>query len=1432
MASLPPSLPRSQPFPPNTLFPHFPSLSLPHLLLSSPLQAAVSAATSVKPTGVGTTTGGTTGAVAAGGSSAGGDGGDAGDDVISGSYTPPPKCPAGDAACAGGAGAAADPDSPPAVAECPKGERRCSNGACVKVAHPTTSAVATTAGAASLPYPLLVLRPSLPPSPPLHFLPPPQIGMLCTLSLQCTAGQFRCHDSSGCVPDEAVCDGQEDCNDGSDESGDDCELISGCLAQGLEDCNDGSDESGDDCELISGCLAQGLVSGGWFEQGVVIGVSWSGLPTSGATITRVGDGPLGPGQRGTRGGTGGESGGGSGGGKSGGKGGKGGGKGSGGGKGKGSGGGKGKGSDGGKGKGSGGSGDNAGSGKGSQVDASGEEMRASTTKQATTEQGTRGQEIRAVRIVKATRHAAVAQSALAAVVQRDCSDCVGLQYSNPLYSDYNERCYTPSTAVDDGLCRADPVTVGDVILSCVWEPLSSRNKRFRRFRRLQSQQSQPLQPQHSQPQPSLSRESLSFRITVSPRHPPHSTLGFLAHPIRALLVFLLLLSAPFPSLPSPFPSAPPFSASPFSAFPFAFPFSAFSPAILVAWAQEDLPSIITAPPPCPRGQRRCYGARIAVTGADGARITALRTTSSSGSGASSSSGSSSSSTATSSGSVGSSSSKISSRSSSSSTTSESDNSEGTGGTCVDVGSTCPAPCMAGQTACADGSACFSTWMTCDGRVDCADGSDESDVACAGKTPLQDGAGEEVGEAEGAGEVEGEGEGGAEETSDSDGNLSETQNEPATCPPGFISCPSSPFSSPSSSSAFSCVKGALCDGINDCPVEADPLASSSALSSSSAASPMLPFSIDEHPLFCSFFTCPQGYRKCLNGYVCVSEKLWCDGVNDCPSVDLVTGKDMSVREAAKAMTAVLEAAAAARTTGFAAGSDSTASNGAAYTEDENPSMCAKHMCAEGTVRCAVNSKCLDATRWCDGIIDCPVTKKGNVTIKAGPISSSSSSSGKGSAVAAVVNGEDEDPGVCASWSCPDWGRKCSNGVQCVAREHWCDGVSDCLPAPSSSPPSLPPPAAAAAAVPTPSASSSPDSPEAFNDEDRAMCAALVCPEGQRRCRNGWQCLAERQWCDGSSDCIHPDSASNSSSSSSSGSSSDRSTSGDKQQLVPGDEDPVFCRSFRCPAGMGKCRTGLQCVPLIQGGGIDASKCQGGLCVGKGFLLLPLPLRHGQVPHRAAVRAADTGEGGLTPPSAKVRLNHLYVFDHAVNVPVVVYLVIKHTLLPKSERVPMLLKSEHVPMLLKSERVPMLPSFPFPFPYLPLILASPSSLLPSPLLPSPLLPFRLLPSPLTGAGADSVDPQDAGSNSDSSLDPGNGAADPGSQDTGSTKKGKGKGKGKGGGGAKDGAGGGGGGGGGGKSRGGALNKAADAVVKGLKGLGGSGKGKKGKGKGKKG
>ncbi|CAI5473827.1 unnamed protein product [Closterium sp. Yama58-4] len=341
--------------------------SLGALLLASlalPLtEAAVSAVTSVKPTGVtGTTTGGTTGTVAAGDSGGSADGGDAGDDVISGSYTPPPKCPAGDTACAGAMGAAADPDAPSAVAACPTGERRCSNGACVK------------------------------------------IGMLCTLSLQCTAGQFRCHDSSGCVPDDAVCDGQEDCNDGSDESGDDCELISGCLAQGLaacpadaqcialrkfcdgvNDCKSGSEEGEDFCStyrcprgtfkcpsspLI--CRPGAMCDGKNHCPVTNPDVSYTededpamcssftrpidprtGLPTSGATITRVGDGPLGPGQRGTSGGAGGGSGGGKGG-----KGGKGGGK--------GSGGGKGKGSDGGKGKGGGGSGDNAGSGKGSQ----------------------------------------------------------------------------------------------------------------------------------------------------------------------------------------------------------------------------------------------------------------------------------------------------------------------------------------------------------------------------------------------------------------------------------------------------------------------------------------------------------------------------------------------------------------------------------------------------------------------------------------------------------------------------------------------------------------------------------------------------------------------------------------------------------------------------------------------------------------------------------------------------------------------------------------------------------------------------------------------------------------------------------------------------------------------------------------------------------
>ncbi|GJP30015.1 hypothetical protein CLOM_g22037 [Closterium sp. NIES-68] len=222
--------------------------------------------------------------------------------------------------------------------------------------------------------------------------------MLCTLSLQCTAGQFRCLDSSGCVPDAAVCDGQEDCNDGSDEAGDNCELISGCLQQGLatcpndtqciaprqfcdgvKDCKSGSEEDPEFCAnyrcprgsikcpsspLI--CRPGAMCDGKNHCPVTNPEVTYTededpttcssfnnpldpttGLPVSGATITQVSKG--GPKDAGKKG-KGGEKGGGSSGGKA---------------------GGKGSGGGGGKGKGSAGGGDSAGSGKGSKGDVAG-----------------------------------------------------------------------------------------------------------------------------------------------------------------------------------------------------------------------------------------------------------------------------------------------------------------------------------------------------------------------------------------------------------------------------------------------------------------------------------------------------------------------------------------------------------------------------------------------------------------------------------------------------------------------------------------------------------------------------------------------------------------------------------------------------------------------------------------------------------------------------------------------------------------------------------------------------------------------------------------------------------------------------------------------------------------------------------------------------
>ncbi len=46
------------------------------------------------------------------------------------------------------------------------------------------------------------------------------VSVVAPLGLMCGGGEFRCHVDSSCIPADLVCDGVDNCADGSDESSD------------------------------------------------------------------------------------------------------------------------------------------------------------------------------------------------------------------------------------------------------------------------------------------------------------------------------------------------------------------------------------------------------------------------------------------------------------------------------------------------------------------------------------------------------------------------------------------------------------------------------------------------------------------------------------------------------------------------------------------------------------------------------------------------------------------------------------------------------------------------------------------------------------------------------------------------------------------------------------------------------------------------------------------------------------------------------------------------------------------------------------------------------------------------------------------------------------------------------------------------------------
>ncbi|CAI7793356.1 unnamed protein product, partial [Closterium sp. NIES-53] len=129
-------------------------------------------------------------------------------------------------------------------------------------------------------------------------------------------------------------------------------------------------------------------------------------------------------------------------------------------------------------------------------------------------------------------------------------------------------------------------------------------------------------------------------------------------------------------------------------------------------------------------------------------------------------------------------------------------------------------------------------------------------------------------------------------------------------------------------------------------------------------------------------------------------------------------------------------------------------------DESPGFCLDYRssnCNEDQVKCTATAACTKGY-MCDGVANCPKIKNASTGVLYAP---------------------DEDPKYCAAYSCLDGFQKCSDELQCVLVDAFCDGKKDCLEGlprcvPFSSfscrrrtrhPPSFPPP-------PPPSSSSPP------------------------------------------------------------------------------------------------------------------------------------------------------------------------------------------------------------------------------------------------------------------------------------------------------------------------------------------------------------------------
>ena len=89
------------------------------------------------------------------------------------------------------------------------------------------------------------------------------------------------------------------------------------------------------------------------------------------------------------------------------------------------------------------------------------------------------------------------------------------------------------------------------------------------------------------------------------------------------------------------------------------------------------------------------------------------------------------------------------------------------------------------------------------------------------------------------------------------------------------CPNNTFACPMDRMCLNLTN--VCDGNHDCAIQTD------YLNITFFSFLPIPHS-DEYPTFCKVFDCPKGSKKCKNGYQCLIDAKWNDGVADCKETE--------------------------------------------------------------------------------------------------------------------------------------------------------------------------------------------------------------------------------------------------------------------------------------------------------------------------------------------------------------------------------------------------------------------------------------------------------------------------------------------------------------------------------------------------------------------